>query len=388
MRIVKQNVTGRFFTGRFFTGRFFIGHFFIGRFFMGCLFMVFSCLALPALADITIEKIGPDLDHPWGMAALSDDEMLVTTRPGYLVKIAANTGNYNIISNPPKVAHWGQGGLLDVAIKGKDIFLCYAKPTATGATTAIDKARLNHATLQGRITIFTAHPSSSAPQHFGCRLEIKDDRIYASLGDRGNRAEAQNPASHNGSIIRLHLDGTIPKDNPKYDGWAEEIYSIGHRNPQGLATHPITGHLFSHEHGPQGGDEINMIQKGENYGWPLVSFGKEYGTDTPVSDLTTHPDMIDPVWVWTPSIAPSGMAYYPTDAAMFEELQGHLLVGSLKFKQLIAVRLDDKGIPTSQRIILDGTLGRIRDVAIASDGAILILNDAPKPWGGLYRLSQ
>ena len=355
--------------------------------FTGYLFMVFGFFATPALADVTIKKIGPDLNHPWGMAALSEDEMLVTTRPGYLVKININTGNHKVISNPPKVAHWGQGGLLDVAIKGNDIFLCYAKPTTTGATTAIDKAHLNNATLQGRMTIFTAYPSSSAPQHFGCRLEIKDDMIFASLGDRGNRAEAQNPASHNGSIIRIHLDGTIPKDNPKHEGWADEIYSHGHRNPQGLTSHPKTGQLFSHEHGPQGGDEINIVQKGENYGWPVVSFGKEYGTDTPVSELTTHPDMKDPVWVWTPSIAPSGMTFYPEAAPMFETLQGHLLAGSLKFKELIAVRLDDNGIPTSQRIILNGTLGRIRDVAIASDGAILILNDAPKPWGGLYRLS-
>ena len=350
---------------------------------------------LPAMAEIQIEKIGPDLTHPWGMDLLDDGSVLVTTRPGQLYHIKRQSGTGENISkeigNLPEVAHFGQGGLLDVAIAGDDIFLCYAKPFANGAATAIDKAKLRGDALIGRMTIFTSNRKVDSAHHFGCRLVLDDGYLYASFGDRGMRHSAQKPAFHDGSIIRIQQDGTIPDDNPRLDGWAEGVFSIGHRNPQGLALHPETGALWAHEHGPKGGDEINIITKGGNYGWPVVSHGKEYGTDTPVSNLTSHPQMIDPVWIWVPSIAPSGMAFYPKEAAMFPQLQNSLLVGSLKFKRLYQVMMGADGLPASEAIILDKSLGRIRDVMIAPDGSILILNDASalsNPAGGLYRLSQ
>ena len=295
------------------------------------------------------------------------------------------------IKNLLAVVHSGQGGLLDVAAVGDQIFLCYAKKIGRGAATAIDRAILDGDQLINRVTIFHSNNNPQSAHHFGCRLTIKGQMIYASLGDRGNRYNAQKPANHDGSVVRIGFDGTPPANNPNLPGWEDALFTIGHRNPQGMAINPATGDIWAHEHGPQGGDEINILKKGENYGWPVISFGAEYGTGTPVSEATSHPDIADPIWVWTPSIAPSGMAFYPSDAAMFEELQGSLLVGSLKFSRLYHVMLNSDGLPTKERVLIDGTLGRIRDVAIAPDGAILLLNDAGKsgnPAGGLYRLSR
>ena len=357
------------------------------------LYMIAVLMTATSLASaaMKIERLGPALTHPWGMDFLSASQILVTTRAGKLFAIHLETGQSQEITGLPEVAYFGQGGLLDVAVDGEDIFLCYAKPLGNQTTTAIDKARLTGQQLSGRMTIFSANEPSQSVHHFGCRLAIHKDHLYASLGDRGARQTAQMPNTHKGAIIRILKDGSTPADNPRLAGWTDETYTIGHRNPQGLAIHPQTGQIWAHEHGPQGGDEINILIAGGNYGWPIVSHGKEYGTDTPVSDITTHPDMEDPTWVWVPSIAPSGMAFYPSDAPMFPELGGHLLVGSLKFKRLYQVMIDQDGSPVSERIILDRSLGRIRDIAVGPDGALLILNDATKsstPTGGLYRLSR
>ena len=354
---------------------------------------------LPVMADVQTAQIGPDLSHPWGMDFISHDEVLVTTRAGALYRISLVTGDSRTIGNLPEVAHFGQGGLLDVLSDGDDIFLCYAKPTQGGAATAIDKATLSGDRLMGRMTIFTSNSKHNTARHFGCRMAMHDGALYASLGDRGNRFDAQKGALHDGSIVRLMPDGRPHPDNPSfkasdkagYRDWTDESFTIGHRNPQGMAVHPDTGTTWTHEHGPQGGDEINILKGGQNYGWPLAGFGKEYGTSDAVSDVTSHPDMADPVWVWVPSIAPSGMAFYPKDAVMFPALQGGLIVGSLKFKRLYHITFDDEGLPAQEDILFDAKLGRIRDVAVAPDGAILVLNDAnnlANPSGGLYRLSQ
>lgn len=351
----------------------------------------FFFLSSYALADSKIEAIGQSLSHPWGMDFLSEDEMIITTRPGKMVKIALDTGETTSISGVPKVAHFGQGGLLDVLVDNDCLYLCYARVVGDKTVTAIDKARLVGTALQGRMTLFTSNHQSPSAHHFGCRLALQDGHLFASLGDRGERQSAQNPHLHSGSIIRLQLDGRTAANTPLREGWAPEIFSIGHRNPQGLVLHPHTGELYAHEHGPKGGDEINIIKAGENYGWPLVSHGKEYGTNTPVSKDKSRPDMIDPLWVWDPSIAPSGMAFYPDDAPLFPELQGTLLVGSLKFQRLYALELSETGHPISESVILDRRLGRIRDVAVSDEGVIYLINDAPEgqsPAGGLYRLTN
>ena len=355
----------------------------------------FVLLAFAALAQTPqLNQIGPSLNHPWGMDFLDENTVLVTERGGALHLVNLSAGTSDQIGNLPEVVDVGQGGLLDIAIQDEQIFLCYSKASAAGVVTAIDSAALSDGMLINRKTIFTTNNPNRSSVHFGCRLAIQDGYLFASLGDRGSRQNAQAAEIHDGSIIRIRLDGKLPVDNLLIQGWTKETFSIGHRNPQGLAIHPETGALWAHEHGPKGGDEINVIQAGSNYGWPVVSHGREYGSGLRVSKHNSLPGYNDPEWVWVPSIAPSGMAFYPGkegSSEMFPELAGSLLVGSLKFRRLYQVEMGPDGMPLSERILIDKTLGRIRDVAVAKDGAILLLNDASaqsNPAGGLYRISR
>lgn len=362
------------------------------------LFLGLAVHPVSATADQpTLSKIGPALHHPWGMDFLNDDAILVTERRGNLFRINLATGNAHQIGNIPDVYHKRQGGLLDVLVDGEWIYLCYSAVLDSGSSTAIDRARLDTQSrnLIDRTTIFTANDPTRSGHHFGCRMAIprtgqQAGYLFASLGDRGDRNNAQDAAVHAGSMIRLHPDGRVPDDNPKRDGWAPEIWSVGHRNPQGMAVHPDSGDIWTHEHGPRGGDEINRITGepfagGKNYGWPTVSHGREYATGRQVSKHETRAGYVDPLWVWDPSIAPSGMAFYPQDATMFADMQGHLLVGSLKFRQLWLVRLSD-GTPRDEQVVMDRAIGRVRDVAIAPDGSILLLNDEAS--GGVWRISR
>ena len=326
------------------------------------------------------------------MDFLGNDAMLVSERRGNLFQINLATGSARQIGNIPAVYHNRQGGLLDVLVDGEWVYLCYSAVLTGGSATAIDRARLDAdgKNLTNRMTIFTANHPTRSGHHFGCRMAIprvgsQAGYLFASLGDRGKRDNAQDPGHHAGSIIRLHPDGRIPADNPKIDSWAPEIWSIGHRNPQGMTVNPQNGNIWAHEHGPRGGDEINRITGGENYGWPTVSHGREYATGMRVSKHKSLAGYVDPEWVWDPSIAPSGMAFYPHDGIMFPQMQGHLLVGSLKFRQLWLLRMAN-GTPMDEQIVMDRAIGRVRDVAIAPDGSILLLNDEAN--GGLYRISQ
>ena len=354
-----------------------------------------------SVSAMKIERIGPVLAHPWGMDILDHDTVLVTLRGGGLMRIALDYGKTTEITGIPEVYSHRQGGLLDVSAAEGQIYLCYSAILDGRSSTAIDRAVLDNNALTHRQTIFAGNKPTRSGHHFGCRLQVSGGMIYASLGDRGMRDNAQDPASHAGSLIRINLDGSIPDANPDRAGWAPEIFTIGHRNPQGLAMHPRTGDIWTHEHGPRGGDEINIIRPerdgGANFGWPTVSHGREYATGLRVSKHSSLAGYVDPAWVWIPSIAPSGMAFYP-DAAdgndtgvMFPEFQGHILVGSLKFRRLYLVELDgETGLPASERVILDGQIGRIRDVAVAPPGphagAILLLSDEAQ--GGLYMMTQ
>ena len=329
-----------------------------------------------------IERVGPTLSHPWGMEFLDHDTVLVTERGGRLLRIDLADGKATQITGVPRVYARRQGGLLDVATIDGHVYLCYAALLDGGSATAIDRAVLDGNRLVKRQTIFTGNETSRSGHHFGCRIQLTGGIIYASLGDRGERANGQNPATNAASIIRISLDGSVPAGNPRLPGWAPENFTIGHRNPQGMAMHPRTGAIWTHEHGPRGGDEINIIAAGRNYGWPTVSHGKEYIGGT-IGIGTSAPGLTDPAWVWTPSIAPSGMAFY--QGAMFPRFDGHLLVGSLKFERLYLVRVVND-LPQEEFIILENTIGRVRDVAVAPDGAILLLSDESD--GGLYRLSE
>ena len=358
-------------------------------------------IASGAAAAATIERIGPPMAHPWGMDFLDHDTVLVTLRGGRLIRVDLGDGRATEITGIPGVFDRRQGGLLDVAMIDGHVYLCYSAALNGKSSTAIDRAVIQGNALVRRQTIFTGNNPTRSGHHFGCRLQVTGGMLYASLGDRGERDNAQDPASHAGSLVRINLDGSIPHNNPKPDGWAPEIFSIGHRNPQGMAMHPRTGDIWTHEHGPRGGDEINITRPardgGANYGWPTVSHGREYATGRRVSKHDSLPGYVDPVWVWAPSIAPSGMAFYPDEedtndtGKMFPEFQGHLLVGSLKFRRLYLVELDgESGLPTSERVILDGQIGRIRDVAVAPHGphagAILLLSDEAQ--GGLYLMRR
>ena len=366
----------------------------------GMLFVGLSFTAPLAQTTPQLHQIGPALNHPWGMDFISATEVLVTERGGALYRMDIGSGATTQIGNLPSVAAGGQGGLLDVMVAEGHVYLCYAKADALGVVTAIDRAVLGDNQLMERRTIFASNNPSWSSVHFGCRLAMSNGHLFASFGERGKRENAQDATVHDGAIIRLLPDGTVPPDNPKIDGWAPGIYSIGHRNPQGMAVHPTTNEVWTHEHGPKGGDEINIINKGENYGWPVVSHGNEYGGNTPVSKYKTRPGITDPEWVWVPSIAPSGMAFYPTGNGndngaigdvMFPELAGNLLVGSLKFRRLYSITLNAAGLPQSERVTMENVIGRIRDVAVADDGSILLLNDMStktSPPGGLYRISR
>ena len=367
---------------------------------------IFIHAPVPASAQtLKVERVGPPLPHPWGMEFLTSDSVLVTTRGGGLWKIGLSDGSATEITGTPEVYHRRQGGLLDVAAIDGHVYLCYSAVLAGGSATAIDRAVIEGDRLVRRRTVFTGNESTRSGHHFGCRLHVTGTALWATLGDRGERANGQDPSTHAASVIRLTPDGAPHPDNPHFTdsgkaGWAPEIFSIGHRNPQGMAMHSATGEIWTHEHGPRGGDEINILRPdkdaGANYGWPKVSHGREYATGLRVSRHDSLPGYVDPVWVWIPSIAPSGMAFYPDDApgndgggGMFPDFRGHLLVGSLKFRRLYLVELGPDGRPAGERVILDGRIGRIRDVAVAPEGPhagqIMLLSDESQ--GGLWRLT-
>ena len=357
-----------------------------------CLSLVISGLYAAAAqgpaADAKIEQIGPSLAHPWGISLIDNRTALITLRDGELIRMYLDTGDVTKIANVPAVFARKQGGLLDV-LTHKDtsgllsIYICYSKPVTGGAVTALDRAELKKDRLINRQTLFQANDVSARAVHFGCRITIYNNHLFMSIGDRGQRNNAQALTSHAGAVVRLHLDGMIPENNPNFENGAPGLFTKGHRNPQGMAIHPLTGDIWVNEHGPKGGDEINILQAGANYGWPLASFGKEY-FGGPIGDgLTSFPGTKDPIWHWTPSIAPSGMAFY--DKQMFPELSGGLLVTSLKFRRLYHLQLKNN-LPNRQSVILDKRIGRVRDVEIAPDGAILLLSD--EATGGLFKLSR
>jgi len=346
-----------------------------------CLLLCGLFVSHVVLAERDIERVGEAISHPWGMDAIDERTVLVTSRQGAIFKIDIPSSQTDEVRGIPDSVAIGQGGLLDVAVRNGDVYLCYTKEVAPYRyTTAIFKAHLENDHLIDGKDLFVSNHSSSAGYHFGCRLVISDEQLYASLGDRGDRINAQMPDNHAGSIIRISLTGAAI--NSAQDDWLPEIHSIGHRNPQGMTLMP-NGELWAHEHGPQGGDEINVIQRGSNYGWPVVSYGEEYGGGE--IGLNYSPaGYVDPIWTWIPSIAPSGMSFYSGD--MFPEIKGSLLVGSLKFRRIYSVVLNEKQQPISESIWLDKELGRIRDIAVMKDGSILVLNDQVD--GGLYRIYE
>lgn len=327
-----------------------------------------------------VVTIAAGLDHPWSLAFLPDGAMLVTERPGRLRVVRDGRLEPRPIEGLPRIVEHGQGGLLDVALhprfaENRLVYLSYAGPGDGGVSTDIARGRFTGTRLDDVQVIFRELPKSGAGQHFGSRLVF--DRagfLYITLGDRGEMARAQKPDDHAGSVIRLHDDGRVPADNPFVGkpGWKPEKYTLGNRNMQGAALHPVSGLLWTHEHGPQGGDEVNVIRAGVNYGWPVITYGVNYGIGTKIGEGTSKPGMAQPVHFWVPSIAPSGMAFYTGEK--FARWKGDLFVGALKDRMLVRLRLDGEKVVKEERM-LQGVLGRIRDVRNGPDGFLYLLTD-------------
>ena len=340
--------------------------------------VLFLPLALGA-QPYRMVKLVEGLDHPWSLAFLPDGRMLVTERPGRLNLIGPHFKRTQI-EGVPRVYASGQGGLLEVALHPRFadnglIYLSYAGPGEGGASTELARAKLEGNRLVELRVLFVEEPKTTGGLHFGGRIVF--DRagfLYLTLGERGQMQRAQVPGNHHGSVIRLRDDGTVPPDNPYVGkpGWRPEKYDLGHRNMQGAALHPQTGQLWTHEHGPQGGDEINIIHPGTNYGWPVITYGVNYGTGTKIGEGTHKEGMAQPLYYWVPSIAPSGMAFYTGER--FPQWKGNLFVGALRDQMLVRLELDGDKVVKEERL-LKGVLGRIRDVRNGPDGYLYLLTD-------------
>jgi aldose sugar dehydrogenase len=356
---------------------------------MKTLIAVFSLLiALPAAAQVhrstehSFRVVGlvRGLELPWALAFLPDGRMLVTEKAGRLRIVKDGRLDPQPVAGLPDVAVYGQGGLMDVALhpRFKDnglVYLSFAARGADGVGTEVARGRLAGHRLEDVQVIFRQSPKGSTGRHFGSRLVFdRQGYLYLTLGDRGEMERAQLPGDHAGSVIRLHDDGRVPQDNP-FAGkasWKPEKYTLGNRNQQGAALHPQTGVLWTHEHGPQGGDEVNVIRAGANYGWPVITYGVQYVIGTQIGEGTHKAGMEQPLHKWVPSIAPSGMAFYTGDK--FPKWRGSLFVGALKAQLLVRLELDGEKVVREERL-LEGVLGRIRDVRTGPDGYIYLLTD-------------
>jgi glucose/arabinose dehydrogenase len=333
------------------------------------------------LHRIDVSIVTEGLEHPWGLAFLPDGRMLVTERPGRL-RIVGADGQLDPkpIEGLPDIAARGQGGLLDVALHPEFednawVYLSYAAGGRQGVGTEVARGKLRGRELTDVEILFRLEPKSGGGRHFGSRLVFdREGHLFITLGDRGDRPRAQDLGDHAGSLVRIHDDGRVPEDNPFVGraGARPEIYTYGNRNMQGAALHPRTGVLWTHEHGPQGGDEVNIMRAGTNYGWPVVTYGVNYVIGTRIGEGTEKPGMEQPIWYWVPSIAPSGMAFYQGDA--FPRWRNSLFVGALKDRMLVRLELEGDTIVDEERM-LEGRLGRIRDVRVGPDGLLYLLTD-------------
>jgi len=353
----------------------------------------FSCaqeaenkVSTPEKIPFSAELFIDGLQIPWGMAFLPDGSLLITEKAGTLIHF--KNGTKTNISNVPAVYSRGQGGFLDVVLHpdyGNNgwIYFTYASEEGEekGGHTALMRAKLKDNSLYDNELLYKAGPNTTKGLHFGSRIAFDNDGyLYFSIGERGARdVNPQDITKDGGKIYRLNDDGSIPQDNPfiGQDGAKTAAYSYGHRNPQGLVKHPETGEIWDHEHGPKGGDEINIIEKGANYGWPLITYGVNY-SGTPITDKTEMEGMEQPIHYWVPSIAPSGMAFVTSNK--YSGWNGSLLVGSLVFQYLERLTLDGNKVVSREKL-LDG-MGRVRDVRQGPDGLIYVSIEGK----GIYKL--
>lgn len=358
--------------------------------------LVFALSVLPAAAlaldtdrgPVTVSAVATGFDQPWGVAQLPDGGLLVTERGGRLVLV--KDGRSNRVVGVPRVADSGQGGLLDITLardfaQTRTLFLTYSKQQSGGAGTALAAAELSAdgRRLENLRELFVATPGGRSGRHFGSRVvEAPDGTLFVTIGDRGDRPSAQDRAVHNGSIVRVNRDGTIPADNP-FVGQPDiqpETWSYGHRNPQGAGL-DARGALWTAEHGARGGDEVNRIKKGANYGWPVISYGVHYSGGE-IGEGTAKSGMEQPAHYWDPSIAPSGLLIYQGD--MFPEWKGDMFVGSLKLDYISRLELSSGTAVEAEQIRGPETV-RVRDIVEDDDGSILFISVGE---GTVYRITR
>jgi glucose/arabinose dehydrogenase len=331
---------------------------------------------------LALRGVTMDLDRPWGMDFVDDDALLVTEKGGALKQVDIRSGAVVAIAGVPDSADIGQGGLLDVLVEAEGetprVYLSYAVAIDDGYTTRVSRARLRGDRLENLEVLFTAQPAYPTKRHFGSRLLIVDGFLFATVGDRGQRDYAQSLDTHNGKVVRLLPDGRIPADNPFHDSpdALPEIWTYGHRNPQGLARHP-DGTLWVSEHGPKGGDELNRLSPGNNYGWPIITYGEEYRGGK-IGEGTARPGMEQPEKYYVPSIATAGMDFY--QAQTYPGWKDSVLISALALTHLNRVELDAGGLGEEYRYFADGDL-RFRDVQVGPDGYAYVL-----AGNGLYRV--
>jgi glucose/arabinose dehydrogenase len=328
------------------------------------------------------------LEHPWSLAFLPNGNLLITEREGRLRLVRKDDLDPQPVPGVPKVAASGQGGLLDVALhpqfaENRLIYLSYAGRGAEGLGTEVARARFVDGRLTDLVTIYAVQPKSSGGRHFGSRLAFgPEGHLYVTTGERGSPDRAQDLGDPAGSVLRLTEDGAVPPGNPfvGQPGARPEIYSYGHRNPQGLAVHPETGEIWAVEHGPRGGDELNLLAPGANYGWPIITYGRSYAGFS-IGEGTAKTGMAQPTRYWVPSISPSGLVFYTGGA--FPKWRGNLFLGALSGQALVRLEFDGATVVHEERLLQDLD-ERIRDVRQGPDGRLYLLTDSSH--GALLRL--
>lgn len=331
--------------------------------------------------SIQMITLANGLEEPWGLDFLPDGGLLVTEKSGALKRVDTETGAVTDIGGVPASAEVGQGGLMDVLVhpdfaSNGWIYLSYTVAGEGVFSTRVSRGRLVDGALVDVEELFTAQPFFKQRHHFGSRLLLDGGYLYITVGDRGNRGLAQSLETHNGKVIRLTEDGAVPPDNPFVgtEGARPEIWTYGHRNPQGLAKHPDNGGIWVAEHGPQGGDEINILQRGANYGWPLVTYGEEYGGGA-IGEGTHKADTEQPLVYWVPSIGTGNIGFYTGD--LYPGWKPSLLVSALKFTRISRLELGGSGVGTETRLLADLSM-RIRDVQTGPDGRVYALADGSR----------
>jgi glucose/arabinose dehydrogenase len=344
----------------------------------------FSVSSYSSIVKFKVEKAASGLGIPWGMSVISNTELVFTERGGKVGILNVDTGEYYYLQGVPDIFLQGQGGLLDVA-KPKNyhegwLYFTYVKPINGNGATTLARAKIIKKKLVEWQDLLVSDSVTDTDRHFGSRIAFSDKHVFFSIGDRGIRPNSQDLKTHSGSIIRLNMDGTVPEDNPfiKNNNGHGEIFSYGHRNPQGLFWDNNHEKLWSIEHGPRGGDEINLIKSGGNYGWPVISYGKEYWSPFAVGEGTSKKGMEQPVKHYVPSIAPSSLIIYNGKA--FPEWQGSILAGALKMQHINIVKLSDSFEAIKETRILNHLNERVRALTQDNEGRVYFSTDS----GNIY----